>query len=86
MNQLKHPLLNVLVLNTLKILKDGAYLRHNWLAVITFNISERHLGAFVLIDLQFRVIDVFNPVKRYLVLYDDPGYTNCCVSGHLYRP
>jgi hypothetical protein len=34
------------------------YLGHDWLAILILNISERHLCAFVLAELQVRVVEV----------------------------
>lgn len=38
------------------------YWGHNGLLVISFDVAERHLGAFVLVELEFGVVQV-----RYLV-------------------
>lgn len=40
------------------------YLRHDWVASFVCNIAERHLGGFVLIDLQLREINIRDLVQR----------------------
>lgn len=34
------------------------YLRHDWLAILTFHISEGHLGTLVLVELELREVEV----------------------------
>lgn len=43
---------------------SGTYLRHNRLPVLSLHISERHLSAFVLVELQFREVNIGDFVKR----------------------
>ena len=42
-----------------------AYLGHNRLSIITLHITERHLGTFVLVDLQVWVVNVWDLVDGY---------------------
>lgn len=43
--------------------EEGTYLRHDWLALLVSNITEGHLCALVLAELEFGVVDVGNLVN-----------------------
>lgn len=85
--------------------KSSHRITHIWhyqLSIRALHISERHLGALVLVEVQLRVIDVFNLVQWYLqfvsrrlemlsrrhtsVLGYNSGDSDSSVSGHLHRP
>jgi hypothetical protein len=47
---------------------SGSYLRHDGLSIIALYIAEGHLRAFVLVDLELRVIDEWDLVDRCYAL------------------
>ena len=41
---------------------SGSYLRHNRSTILTLDISKGHLGAFVLVDLEFWMVEIWDLV------------------------
>ena len=41
-----------------------AYLGHDWFALFVLDVAERHLRALVLVDLEIRVVNVWDLVNR----------------------
>jgi hypothetical protein len=60
------------------------YVGEDRIAIFVKHITERHLGALMLVDLDFRVIDVFDVLQLDAILNNDSGGTHGCVGSHLY--
>lgn len=52
------------------------HLGHDWLSIIALYIAERHLGAFMLVNQNFRVVNVLNLLQGHC-----PGVSSC-LSSH----
>jgi len=44
---------------------SGTYLRHDGTSVIAFDVTEGHLRALVLVDLQLRVVDEWDLIHGH---------------------
>lgn len=43
--------------------QGGSHLRHDRLAFLAFDVTERHLSGFVFVDPQFRIVYILYLVK-----------------------
>jgi hypothetical protein len=99
-NQIYHSLVIRISCEILQCHQRSTYLRHYWLSIATLHIPERHLGTFVLVDTQLRVIDIIYLIEcdyeihevmnllwmglLTLILYDEPRYPYCGICSHLF--
>lgn len=60
------------------------YVREDGIALLVKHITERHLGTLMLVNLDLRVVNVFDVLQLDAILDNNSGGAHCCVGSHLY--
>jgi hypothetical protein len=64
--------------------KRYTYVREDGIALLVKHVTEGHLSALMLVNLDLRVINVFDVLQLDAILNNDSGGAHGCVGSHLY--